>query len=160
QGTVITANNVVIDGFNIENSTNGAFTSYGILMGAGTTGTQLLNNIIQNNIIGVGLANSGGSQVLIKHNQIQTNNQPGAASGTGIYTDQFVSGGAVKNVLIEKNAFVGNDDAGIDVSNTDAANGVSDLDVSTNSFDMNGRAVFLINTHMSSIHDNSITNST
>jgi len=159
QGTYVTASNVVIDGFTFENSTNGAFTNYGILMGAGTTGTQLLNNIIQNNIIGVGLANSGGSQVLIKHNQIQTNNQPGAASGTGIYTDEFVSGGAVSNVLIEENAFFGNADAGIDVSNT-ALPGVSGLDVSTNSFDMNGRAVVLFNTHMSTIHDNTITSST
>src|SRR5439155_4227902 len=94
----------------------------------------------------------------IQHNQIQNNNQPGGASGTGVYTDQFVSGGAVNNVLIEENAFVGHDDAGIDVSNT-ALPGVSNLDVSTNSFDMNGRAVLLFNTHMSTVHDNSITNS-
>jgi parallel beta-helix repeat protein len=160
QGTFVTANNVVIDGFTVQNSTNPAFTGYGIAMGAGTTGTQILNNIIQNNIVGIALANSGGSQVLIRHNQIQGNNQPGSASGTGIYTDQFVSGGKVKNVLIEENAFVGNNDAGIDVSNTDAANGVSSLEVSTNSFDANGRAVLLFNTHMSTVHNNSITNST
>src|SRR5712692_8570738 len=160
QGTYLTANNIVIDGFTFENSTNSAFTGYGIAMGAGTTGTHVVNNIVQNNIAGIALSNSGSSQVLIRHNQIQGNNQPGGASGTGIYTDQFVSGGAVKNVLIEENAFVSNDDAGIDVSNTDAANAVSGLDVSTNSFDMNGRGILLFNTHMSTIHDNSITNST
>ena len=160
QGTYVTANNVVIDGFTFQGSTNSAFTGYGIAMGAGTTGTQILNNIVQNNIAGIALSNSGGSQVLIRHNQIQSNDEPGGAPGTGIYTDQFVSGGAVKNVLIELNAFIGNDDAGIDVSNTDPANGVSDLEVSHNSFDMNGRGVLLFNTHMSSIHDNSITNST
>jgi hypothetical protein len=159
QGTYITANNVAFDGFTVENSTNSAFTGYGIAMGAGTSGTQVLNNIIQDNIAGIGLANSGASQVLIEHNQIQNNNQPGGASGTGIYTDQFVSGGAVKNVLIDENAFVGNADAGIDVSNT-ALPGVSFLDVSTNSFDLNGRAVVLFNTHMSTVHDNSVTNST
>src|SRR2546428_225496 len=159
QGTYVTANKVVIDGFTFENSTNGTFTGYGIAMGAGTSGTQVLNNIVQNNIAGIALSNTGGSQVLIRHNQIQSNNQTGAASGTGIYTDQFVSGGAVTNVLIEENAFIGNDDAGIDVSNT-ALPGVSNLDVSTNSFNLNGRAVVLFNTHMSTIHDNSITNST
>src|SRR3989475_472386 len=159
QGTFITANNVVIDGFTIENSTNAAFTGYGIAIGAGTTGTKILNNIVQDNIAGIALSNTGGSQVLIRHNQIQNNNQVGGASGTGIYTDQFVSGGAVTNVLIEENAFIGNDDAGIDVSNT-ALPGVSNLDVSTNSFNLNGRAVLLFNTHMSTIHDNSITNST
>src|SRR3989442_14773327 len=159
QGTFVTASNVVIDGFTIENSTNAAFTGYGIAIGAGTTGTQIVNNIIQDNIAGIALSNTGASQVLIRHNQIQNNNQPGPVSGTGIYTDEFVSGGAVKNVLIEENAFIGNDDAGIDVSNT-ALPGVSGLDVSTNSFDMNGRAVLLFNTHMSTIHDNTITSST
>src|SRR5713101_3187468 len=109
QGTYVTANNVDIDGFTVQGSTNGAFTGYGIAMGAGTTGTQILNNIIQNNIAGIALSNSGGSQVLIRHNQIQNNNVSGPASGQGIYTDQFVSGGAVTNVLIKENAFIGHD---------------------------------------------------
>src|SRR2546422_1854749 len=112
QGTIVTANNVVIDGFTIENSTNGAFTGYGVAMGAGTTGTQILNNIVQDNIAGIALSNTGGSQVLIRHNQIQNNNQVGGASGTGIYTDQFLSGGAVTNVPIEENPFIGTDGAG------------------------------------------------
>jgi Right handed beta helix region len=160
QGTYITASNVVIDGFTFENSVNGAFTGYGILMGAGTTGTQLLNNIVQDNIIGIGLANTGVSPVLIRHNQIQDNNVPGPSQGDGIYTDQFVSQGAVQNVLIVENAFKGNIDAGIDVSNTDALHAVSNVDVSTNSFDQNGRAVLLFNTHTSTIHNNTITNCT
>jgi hypothetical protein len=159
QGTNITASNVVIDGFTVQDTTSPNF-PFGIAMAPATTGTQILNNIIQHNIVGIGLANSGGSQVLIKHNQIQNNNNPGSASGDGIYTDQFVSGGAVTNVLIFENAFVGNDDAGIDISNTDAANGVSNLDISTNSFDSNGRAVLLFNTHLSTFHNNKVTNST
>src|SRR3989442_9993514 len=154
QGTFITANNVVIDGFTVQDSTNQAFTGFGIAMGAGTTGTQILNDIVQNNIAGIALANSGGSQVLIRHNEIRTNNVPGPASGDGIYTDQFVSGGDVKNVLVQENRFTANDDAGIDVSNTDAKNGVFGLDVSTNVFDSNGRAVLLFNTHMSTIQVN------
>lgn len=159
QGTFITASNVVIDGFTFEGSVSPAFTGFGVLIGAGTSGAQILNNIVQNNIAGIGL---GGSQVLIQHNQIRNNNQlpgVGGASGTGIYTDEFVSQGAVTNVLIEENAFVSNDDAGIDVSNT-ALPGVSNFEVSHNSFNLNGRAVVFFNTHTSSIHDNSITNST
>ena len=35
QGTFVTANNVVIDGFAIQDSINGAFTGYGISMGLG-----------------------------------------------------------------------------------------------------------------------------
>jgi hypothetical protein len=98
-------------------------------------------------------------QALIEHNLIRYNNQPGAASGTGIYTDEFV-GPTTRDVLVDENTFRGNDDAGIDVSNTDASGGVSNLDVSTNSFDRNGRAVVFFNTHDSTVHDNSITNST
>jgi len=158
QGTIVTANNVVIDGFTVQMSIAPAFTGYGILIGAGTTGTQILNNIIQNNIIGIGLANTGGSQVLIRHNLIQNNNQPGPSSGSGIYTDEFVAGGAASNFLVEENKFVGNDDAGIDVSHTTFS--VSNLEVAKNEFDMNGRAIFIINTDMSSFHDNTVTNST
>src|SRR6266480_3475600 len=162
RGTSVTASNVIIDGFTVQNSIAPAFTGYGIAMGAGTNGTQILNNIIQDNIAGIALSNTGGSQVLIRHNLIQNNNHlfPACcASGTGIYTDEFVSGGAVTNVLIEENAFIGNLDAGIDVSNTSLP-GVSNLDVSTNSFDMNGRAVVFFNTHNSSVHNNRVTNST
>src|SRR5207253_3968597 len=136
----------------------------GIWLNPGISGTQILNNIIQNNIVGIGLANSGAPpsipQALIRHNLIQNNNLPGGASGTGIYTDEFVGGPKVTNVLIEENAFKGNDDAGIDVSNTDPSGGAFNLDISTNSFDMNGRATVLFNTHQSTIHDNSIPNST
>src|SRR5439155_1999831 len=85
QGTYVTASNVIVNGFTFENSVS-PYVGYGIAMGPGTSGTQILNNIVRNNIAGIGL---GGSQVLIVHTQVQTNNAPGAASGTGIYTDQF-----------------------------------------------------------------------
>jgi len=159
-GTSVNASNVVIDGFTVQNSTN-ASPGFGIWLNPAVSvnGTQILNNIIQNNIVGIGLANSGASQAVIRHNLIQNNNVPGAAEGQGIYTDEFV-GGTVRNVLVEENAFIGNTVAGIDVSNTDATGGVFNLDVSTNSFNLNGRAVLLFNTHNSSFHDNRVTNST
>jgi parallel beta helix pectate lyase-like protein len=159
-GTRVNASNVIIDGFTVQNSINPNETGFGIDLSPGISGTQILNNIIQDNIIGIGLANGTGSQALIQHNLIQNNNIPGPATGTGIYTDQFVGGTTVQNVLIKENAFKGNIDAGIDVSNTDPAGGAFNLDVSTNLFDNNGRAVVFFNTHMSTVHDNTITNST
>jgi len=159
QGTNVTASNVVIDGFTAQNSIVAAFTGFGIRLAPGVSGTQILNNIIQNNIVGIALANSG-AQAVIRHNLIQNNNVPGPAFGQGIYTDEFVGGPTVNNVLVEENAFRSHVIAGIDVSNTDPAGGVFNLNVSTNSFDMNGRAVLLFNTHNSSFHDNSVTNST
>jgi len=160
QGTSVSASGVVIDGFTFQDSVLSAFTGFGIWLNPGVSGTRILNNIIQDNIVGIALANTGGSQVLIRHNLIRNNNRPGGASGTGVYTDEFVGGSAVRNVLIEENTFSGHDDAGIDVSNTDPAGGVFNLDVSKNSFDMNGRAAVLFNTHASTIHDNSVANST
>jgi Protein of unknown function (DUF1565) len=160
QGTYIGADNVVVDGFTIEDSTNTGYTGYGIWMGC-HAGTQILNDIFQDNIVGLGLTNPNGAEVVIRQNVFRNNNQSGGASGTGIYTDQFVScGKAVKDVLVVDNDFIGNDNSGIDISNTDPNTGVSGLDVSQNTFAANGRALDLYNTHMSSVHDNSISGNT
>jgi len=161
QGTSVSASGVIIDGFTVENSVNQAFTGYGIWLNPGVNGTQILNNIIQNNIVGIGVANNG-AQALIRHNRIQNNTQPGGASGSGIYTDQFVGGPTVNNVLIEENAFIGHSGFGgaINISNTDAKGGVVNLEVSANAFNLNSRAFVLFNTHNSAIHDNTSTNST
>ena len=159
QGTSVAASNVIIDGFTVQDSTLSAFTGFGIWLNPGVSGTRLVNNIIQDNIIGIGLANTG-ALALIQHNLIRNNNVPGPGGGTGIYTDEFAGGATVRNVLIKENAFVNNADAGIDISNTDFANGVFALDIDSNAFDSNGRAVVLFNTHSSSFHDNTVTNST
>jgi parallel beta-helix repeat protein len=161
QGTSVSASNVVIDGFTFQNSTT-VFTGFGIWLNPSIGGTQIVNNIIQNNTVGIGLANSGGSQAVIQHNLIRNNTQPGAASGTGIYTDQFAGGPRVDNVLIDENAFIGHSGTGgaINLSNTDFTNGVFNLQVSSNLFDMNSRAFVLFNTHTSTFDDNTITNST
>jgi parallel beta-helix repeat protein len=159
-GTWLAADDVVIDGFTIQDSTLNSFTGYGIWMG-GHSGTQILNNIFQDNIIGLGLSNQpSGPQVLVKHNVFQHNNQPGSASGTGIYSDQYEAVGAVKNVLIFENAFIGNNSSGIDISHDDSTKGFSDLEVSHNTFELNGRGILLFDTHNTTIHDNTISNST
>jgi parallel beta helix pectate lyase-like protein len=162
QGTSVSASGVIIDGFTFQNSTAAAFTGYGLWLNPGVSGTRILNNIIQDNIIGIGLANSGPSQAVIRRNLIQNNTRPGPASGSGIYTDEFAGGATVRNVLIEENAFIGHAGFGaaINISNTSAAGGVFDLEVSANLFDMNSRAFVLFNTHTSSIHDNTIANNT
>jgi hypothetical protein len=162
QGTSVSASDVVIDGFTFQDSISTAFTGYGIWLNPGISGTQILNNIIQDNIVGIGLANSGVSQAVIRHNWIRKNTRPGAASGSGIYTDQFSGGATVRDVWVDENAFT--DHAGfgaaINISNTNFANGVFNLEVSSNLFDKNSRAFVLFNTHDSTFLDNLITNST
>ncbi len=102
QGTSVSASNVVIDGFTVRDSSLAAFTGYGIWINPGVSGTEIVNNIIQDNIVGIGLANSGASQAVIQHNLIRRNTRPGGASGSGIYTDEFVGGPTVRNVLIDE----------------------------------------------------------
>jgi hypothetical protein len=161
---ILPASNVIVDGFTFEGVTFTNPVGFGLDMSRGTEGTQVYNNIFQNNIAGIGLANTGPSQVLICQNLFQNNNQPGSATGSGIYTDQFVCGNvspaiACTNFLIEQNAFTGNDNAGIDLSNTDPTP-MTNVDIATNTFDMNSRAILLFNVDQSTIHNNSITNST
>lgn len=161
--TDITASGVIVDGFTVENCVNPNPIGFGLDLGAGTTGTQVVNDIVQDNIVGIGLANSGGSQVIIEHDQIKDNNfgfNTLPAAGDGIYTDQFVGGGSVSNVLITQNNFIGNLDAGIDVSDTDAAHPDSGLTISSNLFDQNGRAALFFYTDSSTIQDNTISNNT
>lgn len=162
-GTSVSASGVVINGFSVENSISSAFTGYGIWMNPGISGTQILNNIIQNNIVGIGLANAGPSQAVIRQNLIRNNILPGGASGSGIYTDQFVGGPIVRNVLVDQNAFVDHSGFGaaINISNEAyVGGGVFDLTVSANTFATNSRAFVLFNTHTSTFTGNTVTGST
>ena len=156
----VTANNVTIDGFTVQDATLPNVFGFGIVLGAGTSGAHVVNNIVQNNIAGLSLANApGGNQALISSNVFRNNNQPGAATGTGIYTDQFNAGGALTNVLIDNNNFIGNVTEGISFSST-AAGSQSNVTVSSNLFDGNGRAVFLLNIISSSFTGNTLRNAT
>lgn len=162
QGTSVSASGVVIDGFTVQDSSVSAFTGYGIWLNPGVSGTQIVDNIIQDNIVGIGLANTGASQAVIRHNLIRDNTRPGGASGSGIYTDQFSGGPTVRNVLINENSFLGHSGFGaaINISNEAyAIGGVFDLTVSSNLFDANGRAFLLFNTHTSTFDHNTISNS-
>lgn len=168
-GLYVTANDVVIDGFTVQNSTSGAFTGYGIALGAGTSGADVIYNIIQNNIVGLGLANHpSGTQAVVQFNLFYNNTQPGPASGHGIYTDQFVAGeGGVEDVLIADNDFVNDEFSaantfGIGISNT-GASPFTALQIHNNKFDSlspNSRGMYFFGTESTSIKSNSIRNKT
>jgi hypothetical protein len=165
---LVTASNVTIDGFTVQgaNNNNNAFPNlYGIDLNQGTFGANILNNIIQNNTIGIALANnSATTPAIIQHNLIQNNNQAGPSSGHGIYTDQFVGGGTVSDVLIDSNTFSGNDPTGtsgaaaIGFSSTDATMPATNITISNNDFNTNGRAVYAFSLTNSSITGNTLRN--
>lgn len=153
----ITANNAVVNGFTAEGNTNSAFYDAGIIIGANTSGVQVLYSIIQNNILGINL---GGDNSVIQYNLIQNNNNAGSASGHGIYTDEYSAGGAITNVLIDSNVFVGHDDSGIGLSSVSIGGSQSNFTISNNEFSGNGRAMYLFNLVSSSITNNNIHDST
>jgi len=156
QGTSVSASGVVIDGFTFQGSSVPS-AGFGIWLKSGIGSTVIRNNIIQNNITGIGLANIG-IQAVISRNLIRLNNLPGPKSGAGIYTDQLVGGPIVENVLITANAFIGNDEVGIDISNTDSSGGLFNMTVSNNSFVSDGRAMALFNTDNVIFENNTVPN--
>ena len=159
QGISVAADNVTFDGFTIQDSSVSVFTGYGIWINPGKNGTQIINNIFQNNIAGLGLSNGGASQCLVQHNLFKDNNLAGGAFGTGIYTDQYVSG-AVSNVLINENTFENNDNAGIGFASDDITRPDSNITISNNTINNCGRGMYLLNTQSSMIANNTITNLT
>jgi hypothetical protein len=169
-GLYVTANDVIIDGFTVRNSTSPAFTGYGIDLGAGTSGAHVINNIIQDNIAGLGLANNpAGNQAVIQHNAFRNNTQPGPASGHGIYTDEYVAGYGIglDDVLIDANDFENDNGAvtgtwGIGISNTGPV-AFTNLQIQYNSFvslSLFSRGMYFYNTDSSSIKANNIRNQT
>jgi len=104
----IEADNVTVNGFTIEGATstsNGCF-YVGVWTNPGFSGThggtQILNNIIQNNISGIELDNDGTYQTKVQYNLIQNNNNSGPGPGDGIETNFGLA-----NALIDNNEFVG-----------------------------------------------------
>lgn len=155
----VTANNVTIDGFTVQGNTNGNVFGAGIVLGAGTSGAHLVNSIIQDNVIGLSLANNpAGNPALIQHNVFRTNNQPGPAGGTAIYTDQFNAGGLLSHVTIDANNFTGNDNAAINFASSQLGS-QSNITISNNKMDANGNAVALFDTTTVSVTGNSMTGS-
>src|SRR5689334_13454724 len=73
----IGASDVELNGFTIQGASAGA-TPFGITLGVGTSGSQITDNIIQNNIAGLSLANASATdQTVISGNLFLNNNNTG-----------------------------------------------------------------------------------
>ena len=155
----ITASDVTVDGFTVQDATNGNQFGARIVIAPSTSGTNLLNNIIQNNIAGIFVANNdAGNQTMITGNLIRNNNQPGPVSGHGIYTDQFISGGNLTGVMIENNTFTGNAGPAINLAAT-TTGAQTLITISANNFNGNGNGVIFNIKTDSTITANTFSNS-
>lgn len=172
----IAANDVTIDGFTIQDQTGPAGRGAGVVLrgrladgtAAPVAGTHIINNIIQSNSSGIYLANASASDAaVIQHNVISKNNNPGTNNGRGIYSDGDVSGDNLTNVLIDANTFIGNVGDGTS-GNPEAAVGLeaqsagkqSNITITNNYMDQNGKGVLVYNATGVTITGNTITNST
>jgi hypothetical protein len=162
---VVNANDVTINGFTVQGATDPNNLGAAIDLGAGTSGSHVLDNIIQNSIVGLFLANNSSSdQTVISQNLFRNNNQPGPASGTAIYTDQFVSGGNLSggnltNVSIDSNSFTGNNNADV-VLAASVSGKQSNIAITGNKSVNDGSFAMLFNTSSSQVIGNTVSGNT
>ena len=155
----ILANNVVIDGFTIQGASTDpsappfAALGAGIWTNPGFSGTngghQILNNIVQNNIIGIYLNNTGVLQTTLQRNLLRNNNLTGPAGGRSIYSDL-----GLQNAVIDQNVFTGDADTGIFTAGSLGTQ--SNITISSNS-SVGERLVVFLNTTSSQITGNTMT---
>jgi hypothetical protein len=158
----ITASDVTIDGFTVQGATNPNLFGAGIRLAPGVSGSHIINDILEDNVVGLFLTNtSSADQAVVQNDLFQNNTQSGPAGGTDIYTDQFVAGsGGVNNALIEGNTFTNaafvEQAFALGVSNT-GTTPFTAITFSNNSVTNHGRGVYFFGTSGATVTDNTIT---
>src|SRR4029078_4167056 len=103
---------------------------------------------------------SAVNQTVIEKNLFKDNTNSGAASGHGIYADQFTAGVGIQNILIQDNKFANTslvvDSWGVGLSNTDTTP-FSNITITNNDISNFGRGMYFFNTTLSSATGNTIT---
>jgi hypothetical protein len=143
----ITASNVTVDGFTVQEA-SGPPLGVGIALAANRSGHRIINNIIRDNIFGLYLNSNGAIQSVVQHNYFISNNRPGSSSGDAIYSDQGAS-----NILIDENLFTGHAVAAMVFTGTQ-----SNITVSSNQL-VNDNSIVFFNSSAISITGNTSTGS-
>jgi len=141
-GFYVDVDNTVIDGFTIQGGTGGAYATgvYSAYDDEGVYTEQYINNIIQNNAVGIYMYENYDGAV-VKHNLIKNNNK--GAKGSGEYDIPGPGFGVVLDecwdgIAVTQNAFSGNMAAAVFVD--DSGEGV---DVTQNTSNGDGALVVL-----------------
>jgi len=141
----VTATGVTIDGFTMQENSNDTQYGAAIVLDKLTSGSKIRNNIIQNNIAGIILANATASNpTIIERNVFANNNNQGNFNSIAIYTDQVVAGNTLTSVSIDSNTFVNHQIAGIWLAST-LSGSQSNIGISNNILTGNGNAILLFN---------------
>lgn len=163
----INAKGVILDGFTVQGETSkDDLLGAGIVMAPTVSGTQLRNNIVQNNVAGVFLANSSATDAcVIQNNLFKNNNNPGIHSGRGIYTNGSLTNGFLTNVIIDSNTFTGNRgstgtttlESAVAFEAQRATSVQSNLRITNNTFTGNGKSLLFFNSTNVTIQGNTAT---
>lgn len=143
----ITASNVTVDGFTVQEA-NTQPLAVGIALAGNRSGHRILNNIIRDNTFGLYLNSNGIVQSLVRFNFFDSNNRAGASSGDAIYSDQGAS-----NVLIDQNRFTGHTSAAMVFAGTQ-----SNINVSSNQL-VNDNSMVFFGSSAITITGNTVTGS-
>mgnify|MGYP000220991221 CR=1 FL=1 len=135
-GMSLAATTIVAKGFSfLDNPAGPAMTT-----SKDFSGYVIMNNIFSGNVFGLYLNSAAENLSEISRNRFNNNNQPGAASGNGIYSDQ-----GAKNARIHHNLFKSHNNAALILVSTATAVNHQDLRVDHNSFDGSGTMFLLVN---------------
>ena len=138
-------NNVTVSGFDIESPAAGSGALNAGIFINGSSGITIEDDVLQNNTVGVAIADAGGT---ITHDLIQNNNAPGAGGGNGV---EFF-GGSTGVWTISHNHFTGNDSA--DVLIATGGPTVSHVTIENNTLTNSG-GIDLFNTDGALVFENS-----
>ncbi|MCX5608494.1 MULTISPECIES: nitrous oxide reductase family maturation protein NosD [unclassified Streptomyces] len=139
-------NGIRFSRFTVQNNTS----SYGIVTSAAHSGHQVRQNVIQGNVFGVYFNSSGTNLSEVEQNCIRQNNEPGSASGSGVYSDA-----GLKNADIERNTFSGNENSGV-LLDALAPGGVDNVRVNRNTSLEDRAFVFIFKSSNVSVGSNII----
>ncbi len=145
-GVQLAANDVVLYGFHVQNTSNNP----GIHSSSLFSGYNILFNVVQHNTIGLYLNASGASETIVEHNCFRLNNRPGAAGGSGIYSDQ-----GLRNAVIRENTFTGQPSASMIYTLN-----VQDIVVEHNDAYEDAGTIVLVNTQRALVQYNHIHDTT
>ena len=151
----VAANDVTLDGFTVQGETSqDLMVGAGIVIAPNVSGTHVVNDVVQNDVAGLFLANASGTDAaVIRHDVFRNNNNAGVNGGRGIYTDQSVSGGLLTDVTIDGNTFTndrgGNGTTGLEAAvaleSGSNAQSQTNVTITNNVFDSDGKAVLAFN---------------
>jgi hypothetical protein len=109
----LAADGITIDGFAFDDAHSNAVTPAAAIYGSGFSGTQIVNDVIENSMFRAQFDNAGPAAARIADNVFRDNDANYPTGGTGVF--MLGAAGGSHNVTIEDNDFSGHPNAAMNV---------------------------------------------